>query len=157
MPTYGASVRCEPEKDSGAPEVDRFFGSAMHYPRNDGFVPHTLAEDGDPVDVLVATNVPLMSGVVIPCRPIDMLHMVDEAGGDAGILVVPTTRLTPLYEEIRDYTDVARSLRDGNAHFFEQYEALEPGRWARVDHWSGADEAKAEIVACVERCKNRAA
>lgn len=120
-------------------------------------MPNTLAEDGDPVDVLVVTNAPLMSGVVIPCRPIGMLHMDDEAGGDAGILPVPTTRLAPLCEEVRDCTDVARSLRDGNAHSFEQYEALELGRWARVDHWSGADEAKAEIVACVERFKNRAA
>ena len=120
-------------------------------------MPNTLAEDGDPVEALVVTDAPLMSGVVIPCRPIGMLHMEDEAGGDAGIVALPTTRLTPRYEEVRDYIDVARPLRDGSGHFFEQYEALEPGRWARVDHWSGADGPKAEIVACVERFKNGAA
>lgn len=126
----------------------------MHYPCNYGFVPHTLAADGDPIDILVVTNAPLMSGVVIPCRPIGMLHMEDEAGSDARILAVPTTKLTPLYQDVHDYTDIARSLREEIAHFFEQYKALEPGKRARVDHWSGADEAKAEIVACVERFNN---
>lgn len=110
-----------------------------------------------PIDILVVTAAPLMSGVVIPCRPVGMLHMEDESGGDAKILAVPTTKLTPLYQDVQDYTDVARSLRDEIAHFFEQYKALEAGKWARVDHWSGVDDAKAEIVACVERFNNAAA
>lgn len=98
-----------------------------------------------------------MSGVVIPCRPVGMLHMEDEAGGDARILVVPTTRLTPLYQDVHDYTDVAPSLRDEIAHLFAQYRALEPGKWARVDHWSAVDEAGAEIIARVERFNNSVA
>jgi len=156
VPTYGAPVKYELDKDSGALMVDRFFGTAMHYPCNYGFVPHTLAEDGDPLDVLVVTSAPLMSGVVIRCRPVGMLHMEDEAGGDDKILAVPTSKLTPLYDEVHDYTDVARSLRDEIAHFFEQYKALEPGKWARVDHWGGIDEAKAEIRASVERFNSTA-
>lgn len=97
VPTYGAPVKYELDKESGALKVDRLFGTAMHYPCNYGFVPHTLADDGDPIDILVVTNAPLMSGVVIACRPVGMLHMEDEAGDDAKILAVPVTKLTPLY------------------------------------------------------------
>jgi len=154
VPTYGAPVKYEIDKDSGALHVDRFFGTAMHYPCNYGFIPHTLAEDGDPLDILVITNSPLMSGVVIACRPVGLLNMEDEAGGDAKVLAVPTTKLTPLYKEVEDYNDVARTLIDEIQHFFEQYKALEPGKWARVDHWDGPDVAKAEIRASVERYDN---
>lgn len=151
VPTYGAPVKYEMDKDSGALVVDRFFGTAMHYPCNYGFIPHTLAEDGDPLDILVITSAPLMAGVVIPSRPVGILHMEDESGGDAKILAVPGDKLTPLYREIREYTDIARSLIDEIAHFFEQYKALEPGKWARVDQWTGADDARAEITASIER------
>ncbi len=156
VPTYGAPVKYELDKDSGALMVDRFFGTAMHYPCNYGFVPHTLGEDGDPLDVLVITNSPLMSGVVIPCRPVGMLNMEDESGGDAKLLAVPTDKLTPLYRNVHEYTDVARSLLDEIAHFFEQYKALEAGKWARVDHWDGADVAREEIRASVKRYNNGA-
>ena len=151
VPTFGAPVKYELDKDSGALHVDRFFGTAMHYPCNYGFIPHTLAEDGDPLDILVVTNSPLMSGVVITCRPVGLLHMEDESGGDAKVLAVPTTKLTPLYAHVEDYTDIARSLIDEIQHFFEQYKALEPGKWARVDHWDSAETARAEIRASVER------
>jgi len=151
VPTYGAPVKYELDKESGALKVDRFFNTAMHYPCNYGLIPHTLADDGDPLDILVITTAPLIPGCVIPCRPVGMLHMEDEAGGDAKILAVPTSKLTPMYDGVQDYTDVARALRDEIAHFFEQYKALEPGKWARVDHWSGVDEARAEIRASVER------
>lgn len=151
VPTYGAPVKYEFDKDSGALLVDRFLGTAMHYPCNYGFIPHTLAEDGDPLDILVITMSPLMSGVVIPCRPVGLLHMEDEAGGDAKVLAVPTHKMTPYYDQVTEYTDVQDSLRNAIAHFFEQYKALEPGKWARVDHWDGAEAAKAEIRASVER------
>ncbi len=151
VPTFGAPVKFEMEKESGALKVDRFLGTAMHYPCNYGFIPHTLAEDGDPLDILVITSVPLMSGVVISVRPVGMLHMEDEAGGDAKVLAVPVKKLTPLYDDVVEYTDVPQSLLNEIAHFFEQYKALEPGKWARVDHWSGVDEAKAEIRASIER------
>lgn len=151
VPTFGAPVKYELDKDSGSLQVDRFFGTAMHYPCNYGFIPHTLAADGDPLDILVITTVPLMSGVVISTRPVGMLHMEDEAGGDAKVLAVPTSKLTPLYDDVEEYTDVPQSLLDEIAHFFEQYKALEPGKWARVDHWSGVEDARAEIRESIER------
>ncbi len=151
VPTYGAAVKYELDKDSGALKVDRFLGTAMHYPCNYGFIPHTLGEDGDPLDILVVSDSPLMSGVIIPCRPVGMLNMEDESGGDAKLLAVPTSKLTPLYDNVAEHTDIPRSLLDSIAHFFEQYKALEPGKWARVDHWDGAEAAKAEIRASVER------
>ncbi len=156
VPTHGAPVKYELDKDSGALHVDRFLGTAMHYPCNYGFIPHTLAEDGDPLDLLVLTHSPLMSGVVIECRPIGLLHMEDEEGGDAKVLAVPRTKLTPLYQHVENHSDLPRSILDEIAHFFEQYKALEPGKWARVDHWEGAEAAKAEIRASVERYDNAA-
>ncbi|MEX0606564.1 MAG: inorganic diphosphatase [Halofilum sp. (in: g-proteobacteria)] len=153
VPTFGAPVKYEMDKDSGSLHVDRFLGTAMHYPCNYGFVPHTLAEDGDPLDILVITSVPLLAGVVISVRPVGMLHMEDEAGGDAKVLAVPVQKLSPLYDNVNEYTDVPQSMLDEIAHFFEQYKALEPGKWARVDHWSGVEEAKAEIRASIERAK----
>ena len=157
VPTYGAPVKYELDKDSGALKVDRFLGTAMHYPCNYGFIPHTLGEDGDPLDILVVTTAPLMSGVIVPCRPIGMLNMEDESGGDAKLLAVPTSKLTPLYDQVREHTDMARSVLDTIAHFFEQYKALEPGKWARVDHWDGSEAARAEIRASVERYENASA
>jgi len=151
VPTFGAPVKYELDKASGALTVDRFLGTAMHYPCNYGFIPHTLGEDGDPLDILVITNTPLMSSIVIPCRPVGMLEMEDESGGDAKLLAVPGDKLTPLYRGVKEYTDVARSVLDEIAHFFEQYKALEPGKWARVDKWRSAEEARAEIRASVER------
>jgi len=151
VPTYGAPVKYELDKDSGALHVDRFMGTAMHYPCNYGFIPHTLADDGDPLDLLVVTHAPLMPGVVITCRPVGLLHMEDEAGGDAKVLAVPKTKLTPMYREVESHTDLPKVIRDEIAHFFEQYKALESGKWARVDHWDGAETAKAEVRASIER------
>jgi inorganic pyrophosphatase len=157
VPTYGAPVKYELDKDSGALKVDRFVGTAMHYPCNYGFIPHTLGEDGDPLDILVLTTAPLMAGAVIACRPIGMLNMEDESGGDAKVLAVPITKLTPLYKNVAEYADVERSRLDEIAHFFEQYKALEPGKWARVQHWGSAAEARAEIQASRERDQNAGA
>lgn len=151
VPTYGAPVKYELDSKSGALKVDRFMGTAMHYPCNYGFIPHTLAEDGDPLDILVITHVPLLSSVIVPCRPVGILHMEDESGGDAKILGVPADKLTPLYRGVREYSDMQQSVLDEIAHFFEQYKALEPGKWAQVDKWTGSDDARAEISACVKR------
>jgi len=154
VPTYGAPVKYELDAASGALKVDRFMGTAMHYPCNYGFIPHTLAEDGDPLDILVLTHVPLTPSVIVSCRPVGILHMEDEAGGDAKILAVPADKLTPLYRDIHEYSDLPKSVIDEIAHFFEQYKALEPGKWARVDKWTGADDARSEVSACVERYRS---
>ena len=151
VPMYGGPVKYEFDKDSGALLVDRFIGTAMHYPCNYGFVPHTLGEDGDPIDILVMTSAPLMSGTVIACRPIGILNMEDEAGGDAKLLAVPGNKISQLYHHVTDYSDLPRAQLDEIAHFFEQYKSLEPSKWARVDHWSDADEARATVTASVER------
>lgn len=151
VPAYGAAVKYEMDKDSGALTVDRFLGTAMHYPCNYGFIPHTLGEDGDPLDILVITHSPLMSGVVVPCRPVGMLEMEDESGGDAKVLAVPGDKLTPLYHGVREHSDLPEAILAEIAHFFEQYKALEKGKWARVDQWRGAEDARAEIAASVKR------
>lgn len=151
VPTFGAPVKYELDKDSGALTVDRFIGTAMHYPCNYGFIPQTLGEDGDPLDILVITNTPLMSCVVIPCRPVGMLEMEDESGIDHKMLAVPGDKLTSLYHGVQEYSDLARAVLDEIAHFFEQYKALEPGKWARVDQWLGVEAARREIAASVER------
>jgi inorganic pyrophosphatase len=151
VPTYGAPVKYELDTASGALKVDRFMGTAMHYPCNYGFIPHTLADDGDPLDILVLTHTPLMPSVLISCRPVGILHMEDESGGDAKVLAVPADKLTPLYRDVRDYADLPKAVVDEIAHFFEQYKALEPGKWAKVENWGDADAARREINACVAR------
>lgn len=151
VPTYGGPVKYELDKDSGVLTVDRFIGTAMHYPCNYGLIPHTLGEDGDPLDILVITHAPLMSGVVISCRPVGMLEMEDESGGDAKLLAVPGNKLTPLYHNVRDCNDLPQAVLEEISHFFEQYKSLEPGKWARVDQWRSVDDAHAEIMASVRR------
>ncbi|MEW6445441.1 MAG: inorganic diphosphatase [Pseudomonadota bacterium] len=151
IPAQGAPVKYEIDKDSGALVVDRFMATAMFYPCNYGFIPHTLSDDGDPVDVLVVTPTPLMPGSVIRCRPVGMLKMSDEAGVDAKLVAVPFSKLTPLYDHVREVTDLPELLRGQIAHFFEQYKALEKGKWVKVDGWADAAAARAEIVASVER------
>lgn len=151
IPAHGAPVKYEFDKDSGAIVVDRFMNTAMFYPCNYGFVPHTLSDDGDPVDVLVVTPVPLMPGAVIACRPVGMLQMTDEAGEDAKVLAVPVTKLHTQYEAVRSASDLPKELLAQIAHFFEHYKELEPNKWVKVGDWVGPDEAKAEISASVKR------
>ena len=153
IPAQGAPVKYEVDKDSGALEVDRFMATAMFYPCNYGFVPGTLSEDGDPVDVLVVTPTPLMPGSVIQCRPVGMLNMTDEAGVDAKVVAVPVSKLTPMYDDVQSPDDLPQVLIQQITHFFEQYKALEPNKWVKVEEWGGADAARAEIQASVERCK----
>ena len=153
IPARSEPVKYEMDKESGALFVDRFMATAMYYPANYGYVPHTLSEDGDPVDVLVLAAVPLISGVVIPCRPVGMLKMTDESGVDAKILAVPEDKLSVLYRDVESYKDIPEHILLTIVHFFEHYKDLEEGKWVKVDGWEGPDAAKAEILASVERYK----
>ncbi len=157
IPAQSDPVKYEVDKESGALFVDRFMATAMFYPCNYGYVPSTLSEDGDPVDVLVVTPVPLISGAVIRCRPIGMLKMTDESGVDAKILAVPVDKLSPIYTKVQSPEDMPSLLLSQISHFFEHYKDLEPGKWVKVDGWVGTAEAKAEILASVERYNNASA
>lgn len=153
IPTKSEPVKYEVDKKSGALFVDRFLGTAMFYPCNYGYVPGTLSEDGDPVDVLVITPAPLISGSVIRCRPVGMLKMTDESGTDAKILAVPITKLSRIYQHVQSHKDVCPELLATITHFFEHYKDLEAEKWVKVDGWVGPEEAKKEIVASIERYK----
>jgi inorganic pyrophosphatase len=151
IPAHADPIKYEVDKDSGAVFVDRFMATAMHYPCNYGYVPSTLSEDGDPVDVLVPTPFPLIPGSVIKCRPVGVLNMTDESGVDAKVIAVPVTKLTPIYKDVEEATDLPPLLLQQISHFFEHYKDLEPGKWVKVDGWADAAAAKAEIIASVER------
>ncbi|MBW8457516.1 MAG: inorganic diphosphatase [Thiobacillus sp.] len=156
IPSHGEPIKYEVDKESGAMFVDRFMSTAMHYPCNYGYIPHTLSEDGDPVDVLVITPIPLITGVVVRCRPIGMLKMTDEAGVDGKLLAVPVDKLCGLYRGVSRPEDLQALLLAQISHFFEHYKDLEDGKWVKVDGWAGIDDARAEILAGVERYRNAA-
>lgn len=151
IPMRGEPVKYEVDKDSGALFVDRFMATAMFYPANYGYVPHTLSEDGDPVDVLVVTPVPLISGAVIPCRPVGMLKMTDESGVDAKILAVPTDKLSVMYRGMKTHLDLPAQLLSSIEHFFTHYKDLEDGKWVKVEGWEGPEAARREIIESVAR------
>lgn len=151
IPMNADPVKYEVDKETGAMFVDRFMSTAMHYPCNYGYVPHTLSDDGDPVDVLVISPVSLISGVVVRCRPLGMLKMTDEAGEDAKILAVPVDKLCSLYRKIKSHTDLPELVLSQISHFFAHYKDLEIGKWVKIDGWVGAKEAKAEILSGVKR------
>jgi len=151
IPQGGVPVKYELDKDSGAIFVDRFLHTAMFYPGNYGFIPQTLAEDGDPMDVLVVTQVPVVPGAVIRCRPIGVLLMTDEKGGDEKVIAVPTDDLYPFYNDVHTYEDLPGILRDQIAHFFQHYKDLEPGKWVSVARWAGPAEAEQVIREAMER------
>jgi len=151
IPAHSDPVKYEVDKDTGAMFVDRFMNTAMFYPCNYGYVPHTLSEDGDPVDVLVVTPIPLLTGSVIRCRPVGLLRMTDESGVDVKILAVPIDKLSPLYREVNTHRDLPPLLLDQIAHFFDHYKDLEPGKWVKIDGWFGPDEAKQEIKDGISR------
>ena len=144
-------VKYEVDKESGAIFVDRFMSTSMHYPCNYGYIPHTIAGDGDPVDVLVISPFPLPPGVVVRCRPLGQLSMTDESGEDAKLLAVPVDKLTPLYKNFTTHEDASQLLRDQISHFFQHYKDLEPGKWVKVNGWEGIDAAKKEIIDGVKR------
>ncbi|HPE59119.1 MAG TPA: inorganic diphosphatase [Thiolinea sp.] len=151
IPAQSDPVKYEVDKESGALMVDRFMSAPMFYPANYGFVPHTLSEDGDPVDVLVVTPAPLVHGCVIPARPVGVLQMEDESGVDAKIIAVPAGKLAPQYKDVVTYTQLPALLLDQIKHFFEHYKELEPGKWVKVGDWGDAEAAKKEILASVRR------
>ncbi len=155
IPMNGDPIKYEVDEDSGALFVDRFMGTAMHYPCNYGYVPQTLAADGDPVDVLVITPVPLIPGVVVTCRPLGMLKMTDEAGGDNKLLAVPTDKILPIYSQWRKVEDLNPSRLKAIQHFFEHYKDLDAGKWVKVDGWEGPDAAREEIVTGMKNWADR--
>lgn len=154
IPTRGEPVKYEVDKDTGAMTVDRFMATAMHYPCNYGYIPQTLCDDGDPADVLVLTPVPVITGSVIRCRSIGVLEMTDESGGDAKLLAVPVDKLSPMYKDVKEPSDIPQVVLDSITHFFEHYKDLEPGKWVKVEGWKGAEAARKEILDAVERYKN---
>lgn len=141
IPLGGEPVKYEVDKESGALFVDRFLHTAMYYPCNYGFVPHTLADDGDPVDVLIAGQTPVIPGSVVRARPIGALLLEDEAGMDEKILAVPVDDLHPYYAGVASYRSLPQILLDQITHFFQHYKDLEPNKWVKVDRWADADEA----------------
>ena len=151
IPIGGVPVKYELDKASGAMFVDRFLHTAMFYPGNYGFIPHTLSEDGDPCDIIVVANVAVVPGAVIRCRPVGALLMKDEKGMDEKILAVPVDDLHPFYSNIRSYTDLPPVLIDQITHFFEHYKELEQGKWVKVLRWLDAGEAQALVQEAIDR------
>jgi inorganic pyrophosphatase len=149
IPMNADPIKYEVDKESGAIFVDRFMGTAMHYPCNYGYVPNTLSADGDPVDVLVITPFPLIPGVVVRCRPIGVLKMTDEAGEDAKVLAVPVDKVLSIYSHWQKPEDLNELRLRQIQHFFEHYKDLEKGKWVKVEGWHGPEAAKEEILAGV--------
>ncbi len=145
IPMHSEPIKYEVDKDSGAIFVDRFMSTAMHYPCNYGYIPHTIAGDGDPVDVLVIAQFALPPGVVVRCRPIGVLKMTDEAGDDAKVLAVPVDKLTPMYKSVQSPSDLPQIVLDQISHFFQHYKDLEPGKFVKINGWYGIDDARGEI------------
>ena len=154
IPANADPIKYEVDKESGAVFVDRFMATAMFYPANYGYINNTLSLDGDPVDVLVPTPYPLLPGSVIRCRPVGVLKMTDEAGSDAKLIAVPHSKLSKEYEHIKDINDVPALLKAQIQHFFENYKALEAGKWVKVEGWEGVEAAREEIKTSFERAKN---
>lgn len=153
-PMGGDPVKYELDKDSGLMFVDRFLHTAMYYPGNYGFVPHTLSEDGDPVDVLVLGMVPVMPGAVIACRPVGVLLMEDDKGMDEKLIAVPVARLHPYHDNVENVSDIRPILKEQIEHFFAHYKDLEKNKWVKVLGWGDAQKAKSLIIEGVERYKN---
>ena len=151
VPVGGQPIKYEMDKAAGTLVVDRFLYTSMRYPGNYGFIPHTLSDDGDPCDVLVANQRGVVPGAVMAVRPIGVLKMLDEAGGDEKIIAVPVPRLTRRYESVHDYLDLPENTRQQIQHFFQHYKDLEPGKWVTVVGWGGAAEAEDAILRSMAR------
>ena len=152
--TGGQPIKYEMDKEAGTLVVDRFLYTPMTYPGNYGFVPHTLSDDGDPIDVLVCNTRPLVPGCVINVRPIGVLIMEDNAGQDEKIIAVPSPELTQRYRDVHDYSDLPEITLQQIEHFFEHYKDLEPGKWVKIGNWHSAAEARELILAAIERARN---
>ncbi|MBB3313540.1 MULTISPECIES: inorganic diphosphatase [unclassified Rhizobium] len=157
VPVGGHPIKYEMDKEAGTLVVDRFLYTPMTYPGNYGFVPHTLSEDGDPIDVLIASTRPLVPGCVINVRPIGVLKMEDNSGKDEKIIAVPSPKLTLRYEKVKDYTDLPEITLKQIEHFFEHYKDLEPGKWVKIYGWGDSKEAGALILEAIERAKKEKA
>ncbi len=153
VPVGGQPIKYEMDKEAGTLVVDRFLYTPMHYPGNYGFVPHTLSEDGDPIDVLVCNTRQLVPGCVINVRPIGVLVMEDNAGRDEKIIAVPSPHLSRRYENVHDYADLPQITLQQIEHFFEHYKDLEPGKWVKIGDWRDAAEARRMIVEAIARAK----
>jgi inorganic pyrophosphatase len=153
VPVGGEPIKYEMDKEAGALVVDRFLYTPMRYPGNYGFVPHTLSDDGDPIDVLVANQRGVVPGAIMAVRPVGVLKMQDEAGGDEKIIAVPVPRLTRRYENVHNYLDLPGITREQIEHFFEHYKDLETSKWVKIVGWGNAVEAEEMIVAAIERAK----
>ncbi len=154
IPAHSDPIKYEVDKETGAIFIDRFMSTSMRYPCDYGYIPNTLSEDGDPVDVLMLSPFPLSIGTVLRCRPVGMLKMTDEAGADAKILAVPVNDISGLYSHIHSPNDCPQLLIDQISHFFSHYKDLEEGKFVKIDAWVGADEAKQEIIDSVKRFEN---
>ncbi|MEE4251295.1 MAG: inorganic diphosphatase [Alcanivoracaceae bacterium] len=150
IPANSSPIKYEIDKESHAVFVDRFMATPMFYPANYGYIPQTLSEDGDPLDVLVVTPYPVVPGSVIRARPVGILNMSDEAGQDAKLIAVPHDKLSAMYQKIQEVTDLPELLVKQIEHFFENYKDLEPGKWVKVDGWGDAAAARAEIIKSAE-------
>ena len=153
VPIGGEPIKYEMDKAAGALVVDRFLYTSMRYPGNYGFIPHTLSDDGDPCDVIVANTRAIIPGAIMSCRIVGALLMEDEAGGDEKLLAVPSAKLTKRYEAVANYTDLPKITLEQIEHFFAHYKDLEPGKWVKIIGWGDAAEACALISAAIERAK----
>lgn len=153
VPIGGEPVKYEMDKDAGTLVVDRILYTSMRYPGNYGFVPHTLSDDGDPIDILIANQRPILPGAVINCRAIGVLHMKDEEGDDEKIIVVPTSKVSAMFDNINNYRDLPPLMLRQIEHFFQHYKDLEDGKWVKIDHWGDEAEVRDKIVEAIERYK----
>lgn len=153
VPLGGEPIKYEIDKDSGALFVDRFLYTPMRYPGNYGFVPHTLCSDGDPLDVIILNSRPLVPGAIVRSRPVGVLFMEDDGGQDEKILAVPVSKLTRMYDAVKDVTDLPEIQVERVKHFFTHYKDLKPGKWAKIDRIGGYEDAKSVILESIERAK----
>jgi inorganic pyrophosphatase len=153
VPIGGEPIKYEMDKKAGVLVVDRFLYTSMRYPGNYGFIPHTLSDDGDPCDVIVANTRAIVPGAVMSCKVVGVLLMEDEGGGDEKIIAVPSTNLTQRYAGISSYVDLPEITLKQIEHFFAHYKDLEPGKWVKILRWGGAEEAHTLIGAAIERAK----
>ncbi len=154
IPANHDPIKYEIEKDSDALFVDRFVATPMFYPANYGYIPSTLSEDGDALDVLVVSPYPVMPGSVIRSRPVGVLHMTDESGPDAKLIAVPHSKLTRMYDHVLEVSDLPELLKKQTEHYFENYKDLEEDKWVKIDGWGSAEEARKEIMSSLDRYNN---
>ena len=153
VPIGGEPIKYEMDKAAGALIVDRFLYTSMRYPGNYGFIPHTLSDDGDPCDVIIVNTRAIIPGAIMAVRPVGVLLMEDESGGDEKIIAVPSNKLSKRYEKVVNYTDLPQITLDQIQHFFEHYKDLEPGKWVKVVRWGDAAEARDLIDRGIEKAK----